>query len=66
MIRPSRSAEQILRDDEAIDRAMAAARRRAVLHHRRFGVPLVIWKDGRIVEVPPDGVKLPEDGGSQT
>jgi len=66
MIRPSKDAERILRDDEAINRAMKAARRRAVLHHRRFGVPLVVWKDGEIVELPPDSVELPEDRGPKT
>jgi len=34
--------------------------RKAVLDHRRAGVPMVFWKDGKIVHVPADQVPLPE------
>ncbi len=34
-----------------VEKALKAAGRRAVEEHRRTGNPLVIWKDGRIVEI---------------
>lgn len=49
----------ILRDGRAIDRAIVAAHRRVILLHRQLGIPLVIWRDGKIVEVPPESVELP-------
>ena len=57
-----RSTEEIAqraRDGGAIDRALVAAYRRTVLRHRSQGVPLVVWRDGRVVEVSPDAVELP-------
>ena len=60
--RPSRDIESIIRDGTAIDRAIVAARRRVIRRHRQLGVPLVIWRDGQVVEVPPESVELPADG----
>ncbi|MDP2744137.1 MAG: hypothetical protein Q8P00_03610 [Dehalococcoidia bacterium] len=61
--RPSRDIESIIRDGTAIDRAIVAARRRVILRHRQLGVPLVIWREGLVVEVPPESVELPTDTG---
>lgn len=44
----------IVRDGTAIDRAIEAARRRVVREHLRLGIPLAIWQDGRVVEIPPE------------
>ena len=58
----SRSTEEIariVRDGHAIDRALVAAYRRTVLRHRSLGAPLVVWRDGRVVEVSADSVELP-------
>ena len=66
MIRPAKDPEQILRDGEALERAIVRAQRRVVLHHRQLGIPLVIWRDGRVVEVSADSVELPGDGGPTT
>lgn len=52
----------IIRDGTAIDRAIEAARRRVVRRHKQLGVPLVIWEGGRVVEVAPEGVTIPEEG----
>jgi hypothetical protein len=61
--RPSRDIENILRDGTAIDRAIVAAHRRVIQRHRQLGVPLVIWRDGQVVEVPLESVDLPDDVG---
>lgn len=58
---PSRDIESIIRDGTAIDRAIVAARRRVIHRHRQLGVPLAIWRDGQVVEVPPESVELPAD-----
>ena len=60
MIRPTGQAATILRDGDAIDRAIAATHRRVVLRHRQLNIPLVLWRDGRVIEVPPESVELPE------
>lgn len=55
----SRDIAAIIRDGRAIDRAIVAARRDVILHHRRMGAPLVIWRDGKVVEVDPETAELP-------
>jgi hypothetical protein len=44
----------IMRDGRAVDRAMIMAGVRAIRAHRAAGVPLVIMRDGKIVDVPAD------------
>ena len=58
--RSTKDISAIVRDGTAIDRAIEAARRRIVREHRRLGLPLVIWRDGRVVEVSPESVAVPE------
>lgn len=61
--RPVRDIQSIIRDGTAIDRAIVAAHRRVIRRHRQLGVPLVIWRDGAVVEVTPESVELPTIAG---
>jgi hypothetical protein len=58
---PRRDPAEVLRDGEAIDRAIVRAQREVVLRHRKLGLPLVIWRDGKVVEAPADTFDLPPD-----
>lgn len=49
---------EVLRDGRELDLAMERAGRAAIRRHKRGGVPLVIWKDGEVVHVPPE--ELPD------
>ena len=40
--------------------ALAESHRNVILRHRAAGVPLVGWRDGKVVEVDPYTVELPE------
>lgn len=62
----SQDIEKIIREGTAIDRAILAAHRRVILRHRQLGLPLVIWRDGHVVEVSPDSVELPTYDGDST
>jgi|GEM_PF-848448 len=44
-----------------IDEAMNQAARDAVLAHKRAGVPLVVWRDGRVQLVSPDEFEFDEE-----
>ena len=34
---------------------------------RRYNTPLIVWEDGKIVEIPPEELPLPSDhAGSRT
>jgi hypothetical protein len=60
MTQPRLDPETMVRDGAAIDRAIIAARRRVIRRHRQLGIPLVIWRDGKVIEVAPESVDLPE------
>ncbi len=47
---------QLCRDRTALDRAIALAGREARLRHKQLGVPIVVWIDGKIVEIPPEEI----------
>ena len=58
--------QALLRDGAALDRAMVVPRRRVILKHRQLGVPLAIWRVGRVVEVLAESVELPLYAGGQS
>lgn len=51
---PDRHA--LLRDTAVIAVAFQRAARKAILRHKALGESIVIWRDGRVVEVPPDQI----------
>jgi hypothetical protein len=59
MNRRARDVGAILRDGDVIDRAIVAAHRRVILKHRQLNVPLVVWRDGKVMEIPASNVELP-------
>ncbi len=55
----------LMREGTKIDAAMSEAVRRAVLQHKQLGIPLVTWRDGQVVEIPPDEIVVPSpDSGA--
>ena len=38
---------------------MQDAFRDACIHHKQGGVPLVVWRDAKIVEIPPEEIEIP-------
>jgi hypothetical protein len=41
-------------ENEAIEAAMQEAVNEAMLTHKQRGLPMVTWRDGQVVWVPPD------------
>jgi hypothetical protein len=37
--------------------ALKAAVEKVIVEHARQGLPIYIWRDGRVVEVPPDELR---------
>jgi ABC-type proline/glycine betaine transport system ATPase subunit len=47
---------------EALERILQAAVRETLSMHKRLGNPIAIWKDGKVVIVPPEEIVIsPED-----
>lgn len=51
----------LLEDDDAMLRALRRAVRQALLEHKQAGNPIAVWKDGRVVIVPPEEIEVPEE-----
>ncbi len=44
---------------QLIDDAMKRAARDALLAHKRAGVPIAGWRDGKVVTIPAEEVAIP-------
>jgi len=44
-----------------VERALQRAVRHALLMHKRIGNPIAIWRDGRVVIIPPEEIDIPPD-----
>jgi hypothetical protein len=51
---PKKDLDFLFRDGKAIDEALRLSFLEAVRQHRMNGVPMVFWKDGKVVKVPAD------------
>ena len=58
--RPSPITEIFL-DRSRIEAALRRAARDALLAHKRGGLPVPMWVDGRTVLVPPEEIEIPEE-----
>jgi len=54
--RPQKDISQIFQERVLIDKAMQEAFMDAIETHRRAGVPMVFWKDGKIVHMTAEEV----------
>jgi hypothetical protein len=59
--KPRRSIDEIMEDGALIDAALGRAVREALRRHKLAGVPIVVWRDGRTVHVPPEEIKVPPE-----
>ncbi len=53
-----RDIGRIFREGKLLDEAARAAVREAIVEHQRLGLPLVVWRDGKTVLIPPDEITL--------
>ena len=44
-----------------VEDAGRKAARAAKLLHKQTGHPIVVWKDGKVVEIPPEEIVIDED-----
>ena len=52
------SVSDRMRDDEGMLDAMAEAIYETVREHKLLGYPIVVWKDGKSVWIPPEEIEL--------
>ena len=57
---PTPDIDALFDEGTAIDAALKAAVRDAVLRHKRLGQPIVEWRDGHAVLTPPEEIVVDE------
>ena len=57
---PIVSPVERVKDSGAMLREMQAAVREALIRHKRLGNPIAVWRDGRVVWIPP--AEIPVEG----
>ena len=43
-------------DGKEVDEALKRGVREALLRHKKLGQSIVVWQDGKVVEIPPDQI----------
>ncbi len=59
--RESVQVEDLLKLQGRITRALYAAGRDALIRHKREGLPIVVWRDGKTVKVPAEDIAIPPE-----
>jgi len=49
---------KIFAEGKLIDKALRMAGREALLRHKKAGVPIVVWRRGKIVRIPASKIKV--------
>ena len=63
MTNEEKDISRIFSEGTPIDNAIVLAARNAIKEHKQKGQPLVVWRDGKTVLIPPeelDSVSLPK------
>lgn len=57
---PGSHKRLLIAEGDAVDAAMSEAVRHALLTHKRAGIPVASWKDGRVVIIPAEEIPVEE------
>jgi hypothetical protein len=55
--------DELFADGILIDQAMRNAVQQALGRHRLLGIPIVEWRDGKIVWIPPEEIRVAQENG---
>jgi hypothetical protein len=59
------SISELLEDRPRIEKALRDAVQDAMRTHKLFGRPIVVWRDGKVVWIPPEEIELlPDENGN--
>lgn len=58
---PPKDIAALMREGSQIDAAIRKAARIALLAHKREGLPVPVWENGRTVWIAPDEIVVPDE-----
>ncbi len=50
---------ELFEHPEIVDVALRIAARQVLIRHKLAGDPIVVWRDGKVVEIPADEIVIP-------
>jgi hypothetical protein len=56
-----KDVRSIMLDTNLVEQALYKAEVQAMIRHKRLGNPIVVWRDGKVVWIPAEEIKIPED-----
>jgi hypothetical protein len=56
--------DELFADGKEIDRAMRESVREALILHKKLGLPIAEWRDGKVVWTPPEEIDVDEPPNS--
>ncbi len=54
--------DEFFADNERMSKAMGHAVQQALRVHKALGHPIVAWRDGKVVQIPPEEIELESNG----
>ena len=57
---------RLLAEGKLIARVMRTAVRAALLEHKRAGNPVATWRNGKVVWIPPEKIRVPGGNGNHS
>ena len=60
----SKDPVQLFREGKRVEAAVRESLRQVRILHKKMGVPLVGWRDGQMVSIPPEEIEIDEPGGA--
>jgi hypothetical protein len=58
--KPKKSIQDLFLEGTPIDEGLRRGVREALRRHKKLGHSIVVWRDGRIVHVPPEEIQIVE------
>ena len=52
---------EILKDRQRVEKALHDAVQKAIRFHKLMGRPIIVWKDGKVVKIPPEEIRLDDE-----
>lgn len=53
-----KTVRELMEEGTAVDRAIRDGVREALRRHKALGVPIAVWRNGRVVIVPPEKIRI--------
>ena len=63
---PARDISELLSDPNVLLEAMREAADDAIQQHKRWGLPLAVWRDGAVAWVSPEELEKQGEDGNET